>query len=112
VIVLKKAGCSIRPFCFLIRKKIGAPQDPGAKKRNLGHPAGCEAGRNAVALPTGPMQPHISYSWWGTEVRKTHKQLYPASRLVFLLDLGIILVVLYFLFLIRFWVFENSTAAN
>ncbi len=26
-------------FCFLIRKEIGAPQDPGTKKRNLGHPA-------------------------------------------------------------------------
>ena len=39
-------------------------------------------------------------------------RLYPASGLNFLLDLGIILVVLYFLFLIRFWVFENSSAAN
>ena len=26
-------------FLFLIRKRIGAPQDPGTKNRNLGHPA-------------------------------------------------------------------------
>jgi hypothetical protein len=58
------------------------------------------------------MQPRISCFWWGTEVQKTHKQLYPASRLVFLIDLCIILMVLCFLFLIRFWIFENSSAAN
>ena len=58
------------------------------------------------------MQSRISYFWWGTEVRKTHRQLYPANRLVFLLDPCIILMVLCFLFLARFWVFGNSSAAN
>jgi len=35
----------------------------------------------------------ISYFWWGTEVRKRYKQLYPESRLALLLDLCVILMV-------------------
>jgi hypothetical protein len=54
----------------------------------------------------------ISYFWRGTELRKRYKQLYPESRLALLLDLCVILMVLCFLFLIRFWVFGSSSTAK
>jgi hypothetical protein len=54
----------------------------------------------------------ISYFWWGTEVRKKYKQLYPERKLVLLADLCVILMVLCFLFLIRFWVFGSSSTAK
>ena len=41
----------------------------------------------------------ISYFRWGTEVRKRFKQLCPKSRLVFLLDSCLFLMILCFLFL-------------
>jgi hypothetical protein len=41
----------------------------------------------------------LSYFSWGTEVRKRFKQLYPGSRLVFLLDSCLFLMILCFLFL-------------
>ena len=47
----------------------------------------------------------ISYIWWGTEVRRKFKQLYPESRLVLLLDSCAVIMVLSFLFLIKYWVF-------
>jgi len=47
----------------------------------------------------------MSYLWWGTEVRKRFKQLYPGNRLVFLLDSCALMIVLCFIALIRFWVF-------
>jgi hypothetical protein len=48
----------------------------------------------------------ISYFWWGTEVRKRFKKLYPESRLTLLLDLCVVLMVVSFLFLLRVWVFN------
>ena len=48
----------------------------------------------------------ISYFWWGTEVRKRFKELYPESRLTLLLDLCVILMVVCFLVLLRVWVFS------
>ncbi|OLE85586.1 MAG: hypothetical protein AUG07_04290 [Acidobacteria bacterium 13_1_20CM_2_60_10] len=59
-----------------------------------------------------PENERVSYFWWGTEVRKRYKKLYPQSRLVFLLDLSLIFMVLCFLFLIRFWVFGSSSAGK
>jgi hypothetical protein len=53
-----------------------------------------------------PESERISYFWWGTEVRKRFKQLYPGNRLVFLLDSCVVMMILCFLFLIRFWVFS------
>lgn len=50
----------------------------------------------------------ISYFWWGTEVRNRYKQLYPGSKLALLADLCLVLIVLCFLLLIRFWVFGSS----
>jgi hypothetical protein len=47
----------------------------------------------------------ISYFRWGTDVRRRFKQLYPGDRLVLLLDSCVVLMVLCFIFLIRFWVF-------
>jgi hypothetical protein len=41
----------------------------------------------------------VSYFWWGTEVRKRFKQLYPGSRLIFLLDSCLFLMILCFVFL-------------
>ena len=52
-----------------------------------------------------PEGQRISYFWWGTEVRKRFKQLYPGNRLVFLLDSCVVMMALCFIFLIRFWVF-------
>jgi len=50
----------------------------------------------------------ISYFWWGTEVRKKFKRLYPESKLTVLLDLCVILMALFFLLLVRFWVFGSA----
>jgi hypothetical protein len=59
-----------------------------------------------------PEHERISYFWWGTEVRKRYKQLYPESKLIFLLNLSIVFMVLCFLFLIRFWVFGSSSTGK
>jgi hypothetical protein len=53
-----------------------------------------------------PESERISYFWWGTEVRKRFKELYPESRLTLLLDLCVILMVVSFLVLLRVWVFN------
>ena len=44
-----------------------------------------------------PLRDRISCFWWGTEVRRKFKQLYPGNRLVVLLDACIVLVVLSFI---------------
>jgi hypothetical protein len=59
-----------------------------------------------------PENARISYIWWGTEVRKKYKQFYPASKLALLADLCLLLMVLSFLLLIRFWVFGSSSAGK
>jgi hypothetical protein len=53
-----------------------------------------------------PESERISYFWWGTQVRMRFKQLYPGSRLVLLLDSCVAMMILCFIFLIRFWVFS------
>ena len=53
-----------------------------------------------------PESERISYLWWGTGVRKQFKQLYPGNKLVFLLDSCLVMMILCFLFLVRFWVFS------
>ena len=53
-----------------------------------------------------PENERISYFWWGTEVRKRFKQLYPGNRLVLLLDSCVVMMILSFILLIRFWVFS------
>lgn len=50
-------------------------------------------------------QERISYLWWGTEVQKRFAQLYPGSGLVRLLDCCVVIMVICFIALIRFWVF-------
>ena len=52
-----------------------------------------------------PEHERISYLWWGTEVRRKFKQLYPKNSLVLLLDSCVVSMVLSFVFLVRFWVF-------
>ncbi len=52
-----------------------------------------------------PESERISYFSGGTEVRKRFKQLYPENRLRHLLDSCLVVMVLCFIFLIRFWVF-------
>jgi hypothetical protein len=59
-----------------------------------------------------PENERISYFWWGTEVRRRYKQLYPAGKLALLTDLCVILMVLCSLLLIKFWVFGSSSAGN
>ena len=60
-------------------------------------------GKINVRLPEGK---RISYIRWGTEVRRIFKELYPGSKLVFLLDSCLVLMILCFAFLVRFWVFR------
>jgi len=52
-----------------------------------------------------PESERISYFWWGSDVRRRFKELYPENRLVFLLDCCVGLMILSFIVLIRFWVF-------
>ena len=52
-----------------------------------------------------PENERISYIRWGTEVRKRFKELYPGNKLTFLLDSCVVLMVLSFILLLRFWVF-------
>jgi hypothetical protein len=52
-----------------------------------------------------PENKRISYFWWGNQVRKRFKQLYPGNRLVFLLDSSVVMMILCFILVIRFWVF-------
>jgi len=51
----------------------------------------------------GPQEERISYIFWGTNVRRRYKQLYPDSKLVLLLDSCVVLMVLCFIALIRLW---------
>jgi hypothetical protein len=53
-------------------------------------------------LPDGEK---LSYLWWGTEVRKRFKQLFPGDKLIFLLDACVVVMILSFIGVIRFWVF-------
>ena len=53
-----------------------------------------------------PERERISHFWWGTEVRKRFKELYPESRLTLLLDSCVVLIVVCFLVLLRVWVFN------
>jgi hypothetical protein len=59
-----------------------------------------------------PENERISYFWWSAEVRKRYKLLCPASKLALLADLFLILMVLCFLLLIRFWVFGSSSVSR
>ncbi len=53
-----------------------------------------------------PDSERISYLWWGTEVRRRFKQLYPESKLTFLLDLCVILMLICVPILLWVWVFN------
>lgn len=53
-----------------------------------------------------PERERISVFWWGTEVRRRFKELYPESRLTLLLDSCMILMAICFLVLLRVWVFH------
>jgi hypothetical protein len=59
-----------------------------------------------------PESERISYFWWGTEVRKRYKHLYPAGKLSLLADLCLILMVVCFLLLVKFWVFGSSSGGR
>jgi hypothetical protein len=52
-----------------------------------------------------PESERVSYLWWGTGVRKQFKQLYPGNKLVFLLDSCLVMMILCFIVLVRFWVY-------
>jgi hypothetical protein len=59
-------------------------------------------GKINTVLPEGE---RISYLWWGTGVRKRFKQLYPRNKLVLLLDSCLVMMILCFIVVVRFWVF-------
>lgn len=52
-----------------------------------------------------PEDQRVSYLWWGTEVRKTFKRLYPGDRFVLLLDGSVLVMIVCFICLVKFWVF-------
>ena len=52
-----------------------------------------------------PEANRISYLWWGTEVRRRFKQLYPGDRLVLVLDSCVAIMAVCFVLVVRFWVF-------
>ena len=52
-----------------------------------------------------PDSERISYFWWGSEVRRRFKELYPRNRLVMLLDSCVVAMMLSFVLIVRFWVF-------
>lgn len=53
-----------------------------------------------------PESERLSYIFWGTEVKKKFKQLYPGSKLTLLFNLCIILMVICGVLLVRFWIFS------
>jgi len=53
-----------------------------------------------------PEGDRISYFWWGSEVRKRFKQLYPGNRLVLLLDSCLGVMIICFVLVIKWWVFS------
>jgi hypothetical protein len=44
-----------------------------------------------------PQTEHMSYLWYDLRIRKRHRQLYPNSKLVFLLDTSIFVMFMSFL---------------
>jgi len=51
-----------------------------------------------------PESERFSYLWWGTEVRRRFKELYPGHRLVFLLDSCLVVMIVSFILLVKYWV--------
>ena len=52
-----------------------------------------------------PEREHISYVWWGTEVRRKFKQAYPQDKLAVALDACYVTMFACFLVVVRYWVF-------
>lgn len=52
-----------------------------------------------------PDKDRISYLWWSSEVQKKFRQLYPGNKLTLLLNLCVVMMVVCFILVIRFWVF-------
>jgi len=52
-----------------------------------------------------PEKERISYIGSGTNVRHRFKQLYSGNKLVILLDSCLVMMILCFIFIVRFWVF-------
>ena len=53
-----------------------------------------------------PESERMSYVLWGLEVRRRFKQLFPRDKLVFLLDSCVVMMIISFILLVRFWVFS------
>ncbi len=54
-----------------------------------------------------PESERMSYLGGGTDVRRRFKQFYPGDKLVFLLDSCVVIMILCFLFLVKFWAFTT-----
>jgi type IV secretory pathway TraG/TraD family ATPase VirD4 len=52
-----------------------------------------------------PESERISYFWWGTEVRKKYKRLYPEGRLAIVADACTVCLVVFFVLGVWSWVF-------
>jgi hypothetical protein len=54
----------------------------------------------------------ISYFWWGTEVRKRYKELFPASKLPLLVNICLVTLFVVFALVVKFWVFGSGPAGK
>ena len=59
-----------------------------------------------------PERDRFSWYWWGTEVRRKYKSFCPAGRLIRLADTCLVLMVVCFFIILRYWVFANPPIAK
>ena len=55
-----------------------------------------------------PDAERISYFWWGTEVRKRYKELFPVSKLPLFVNICVAMMLVVFALVVRFWVFGSG----
>jgi hypothetical protein len=59
-----------------------------------------------------PEAEQISYLRWGTEVQKRYKELYPTTKLPILVNICVVIMLVGFAFLVRYWVFGSAPTAK
>ena len=55
-----------------------------------------------------PEAERISYFWWGTEVKKKYKELFPSSKIPLLVNICVVMLLVVFALRLRFWVFGSG----
>jgi hypothetical protein len=59
-----------------------------------------------------PENQRISYLRWGTEVRKRYREFFPGSKLPFLVNVCVVLMLVSFALGVKFWVFGSAPGPN